>query len=333
MNTTQIVLASRPTGTPTTDNFRFEETTLPALQPGEVLLKPLYFSVDPYMRGRMNDAKSYVPPFQVNAALEGGVVATVVESQAEQLQPGDTVLGSLPWATNSIRPANTLQKIDTSLAPASYYLGILGMPGLTAYFGLLDIGKPKAGETVVVSGAAGAVGLVVGQIAKIQGCRIVGLAGSYEKVQLLKEQFGYDEVINYKTTKSLQEDLRQACPNGVDVYFDNVGGEISDTVISQINFHARIALCGQIALYNEAEVTSGPRILPMILTRSALLKGFIVSNYRDRNQEAFQQLAVWVKEGKLHYQETILTGFDKLPEAFLGLFTGRNQGKMLVKAE
>ncbi|KAA9340085.1 NADP-dependent oxidoreductase [Adhaeribacter soli] len=331
MEATQIVLASRPKGTPTQENFRFEKTTLPALQDGQVLLEPVYFSVDPYMRGRMNDAKSYVPPYQVDAPIAGAVVAKVKESKSPLLQPDDMVLGLLPWASQSIAPADQLQKIDTDLAPASYYLGILGMPGLTAYFGLLDIGKPKAGETVVVSGAAGAVGLVVGQLAKIQGCRVVGLAGSDEKVSLLKKEFGYNEVINYKTAGNLDAALKAACPDGVDVYFDNVGGEITDAVIRNINFHARIVLCGQIALYNEAEPAPGPRFLPIILTRSALIQGFIVSNFSKRFPEGMQQLANWVKEGKLHYQETVIEGFEKLPEAFLGLFTGENKGKMLVK--
>ncbi|WP_066838206.1 NADP-dependent oxidoreductase [Rufibacter ruber] len=331
MEITQIVLASRPKGNPSKENFRFEKVELPALQDGQVLLEPQFFSVDPYMRGRMNDAKSYTPPFQVDAPLEGGVVAKVLESRSEALQPGDVVLGALPWATQSIAEAKKLQKIDTSLAPASYYLGILGMPGLTAYFGLLDIGQPKEGETVVVSGAAGAVGMVVGQIAKLKGCRVVGLAGSDEKAELLKKEFGYDEVINYKITQDLRSDLKAACPNGVDVYFDNVGGEITDAVISLINFHARLAICGQIAHYNDEKPQQGPRFLPLVLTRSALIKGFIVSNYHARFPEAMQQLSAWVKEGKLHYRETIVEGFEQLPDAFLGLFTGQNQGKMLVE--
>ncbi len=331
MDVTQIVLANRPHGTPTKDNFRSEKVTLPALQPDQVLLEPQFFSVDPYMRGRMNDAKSYTPPFKIDAPLEGGVVAKVLESTSDSLAPGDVVLGALPWATQSVSDANKLQKVDTNLAPASYYLGILGMPGLTAYFGLLDIGQPKEGETVVVSGAAGAVGTVVGQIAKLKGCRVVGLAGTDEKAASLKEEFGYDEVINYKTTQNLRADLKAACPNGVDVYFDNVGGEITDAVISLINFHARLIICGQISHYNDEELQDGPRFLPLILTRSALIKGFIVGNYHARFPEGMQQLGAWVKEGKLRYQETILEGFEQLPEAFLGLFTGQNQGKMLVK--
>jgi NADPH-dependent curcumin reductase CurA len=224
-----------------------------------------------------------------------------------------------------------LQKIDTDLAPAPYYLGILGMPGLTAYFGLLYIGKPKEGETVVISGAAGAVGIVVSQIAKLKGCRVVGIAGSAEKIKMLKDEFHLDEVINYKTTSDMNKAIEESCPKQVDIYFDNVGGSISDAVIANINFHARIVLCGQIALYNATELPTGPRLQPMLLTRSALMQGFIVGNFKDHFREGIKQLSQWVKEGKLKYEETIFEGFDQLPEAFLGLFSGRNKGKMVVK--
>jgi NADPH-dependent curcumin reductase CurA len=328
----QIVLDSRPKGLPDQKNFRFETVTLPELKEGEVQVKGLYYSVDPYMRGRMNDVESYVPPYQVGEPVYGGVVAEVTASKGEQFKAGDKVLGNLPWATEAVVPAKWLTKIDSSIAPASYYLGILGMPGLTAYFGLMDIGKPKEGETVVVSGAAGAVGVVVGQIAKIQGCRVVGIAGEDHKLKMLKEEFGFDEAINYKTTDNMGAAIAKACPNKVDVYFDNVGGEISDAVIRNINFHARIPLCGQIALYNATEVPMGPRLQPMLLTRSVLMQGFIVSNYQSRFGEGIQQLAQWLKEGKLKYTETIREGFDNLPEALLGLFSGDNTGKMIVKA-
>ena len=331
MKTTQIVLAERPEGMPTKDAFRFEENILPELKEGEVLLKPVYFSVDPYMRGRMRDQKSYVPPYELNEPISGGVVATVQESKSENLHQGDTVLGTLPWASLIIEKASKLQKIDVDLAPASYYLGILGMPGLTAYIGLLDIGKPQEGETVVVSGAAGAVGSVVGQIAKIKGCRVVGIAGSDDKIKYLKEHLGYDEGINYRSTKDIAHALKEACPGDVDVYFDNVGGDISDAVITRLNFHGRMVVCGQIALYNEGKLSTGLRFLPMVLTRSILIQGFIVRNYSDRFPEARKQLAAWIKDGKLKYEETVLEGFDKLPEAFLGLFSGKNTGKMLVK--
>lgn len=332
MNTEQIVLASRPKGLPVIDNFRFEAVELPDIAEGEVLLENLYFSVDPYMRGRMNDTKSYAPPFQINEPIQGGVVARVINSNSPLFIAGDMVVGLLPWRKQTVASANSLQKINTTLAPASYYLGVLGMPGLTAYFGLLHIGKPKAGETVVVSGAAGAVGVVVGQIAKIQGCRVIGIAGSDDKTALLKKQFGFDEAINYKTTANMREAIAEACPNGVDIYFDNVGGPISDAVISHINFHARIPLCGQISFYNSTETPIGPRLQPMLLTRSVLMQGFIISNFQSQFAEGIQHLAEWVKEGKLMYKETIVKGFNEIPNAFLGLFNGDNTGKMIVQA-
>lgn len=332
METKQIILKTRPTGLPTKENFQIEAAELPQVKDGEVLVKGLYYSVDPYMRGRMNDAKSYIPPYQVGSPIEGGVVAEVAESKSEQLQKGDKVIGNLAWAREAVVDAKGLKKINADLVPASYYLGILGMPGLTAYFGLMEIGKPKKGETVVISGAAGAVGVVVGQIAKIQGCRVVGIAGEDKKIKMLKEEFGFDAAINYKTTENMTEAIAKACPDQVDVYFDNVGGDISDAVVKNINFHARIALCGQIALYNVTEVPIGPRIQPMLLTRSVLMQGFIVSNYQDRFGEGIKQLSQWIKDGKLKYTETTKEGFENLPEALLGLFSGENSGKMIVKA-
>lgn len=332
MTTKQIVLAARPKGMPVAENFRTESITLPALQEGEVLLKGLYYSVDPYMRGRMNDAKSYAPPFEIDAPIAGSVVASVIESKSGNFKVGELVTGMLPWRTEIIASEKVINTIDTALAPASYYLGILGMTGLTAYFGLMHIGKPKPGETVVVSGAAGAVGIVVGQLAKIAGCRVVGIAGSDEKVQLLKGKFGFDEAINYKTAPDIKEAIAAACPAGVDVYFDNVGGSISDAVIANINFHARIPLCGQIALYNSTEAPTGPRLQPMLLTRSVLMQGFIIFNFQSQYKEGIQHLAQWVREGKLAFTETIVHGFDSLPEALLGLFKGENTGKMIVEA-
>jgi NADPH-dependent curcumin reductase CurA len=332
MTTRQIVLASRPNGLPTLDNFRSENIVIPEVKDGEVVLKGLYYSVDPYMRGRMNDAKSYSPPFKTDQPIEGLVIAKVSESKSDKFRPGDIVAGSLPWREQFIADEKNIRIIDTSVAPASYYLGILGMTGLTAYFGLMDIGKPKAGETVVVSGAAGAVGVVVGQIARIQDCRVVGIAGSDEKIKLLKEQFGFDEAINYKSTTDIKKAIGDACPDGVDIYFDNVGGEISDAVISHINFHARIALCGQISLYNSTEIPMGPRLQPMLLTRSVLMQGFIIGNYQSRFPEAMLQLTQWVKEGRLKFTETIVHGFEQLPVALLGLFKGENTGKMIVEA-
>lgn len=332
MKTQQIVLVSRPTGTPTLQNFRFEDIVLSKIVEGEVLLQGLYYSVDPYMRGRMNDTKSYISPFQLNEPIEGGVIAKVLASKAKDIKVGDIVLGKLPWRILIVASENELQKIDPTLAPLTYYLGILGMSGLTAYFGLLDIGKPKAGETVVISGAAGAVGVVVGQIAKIMGCKVIGIAGSDKKTELLKDVFGFDEAINYKTTDNMKIAISHRCPRGVDIYFDNVGGEISDAVIRNINFHARIPLCGQIALYNSIEFPIGPRIQPMLIRRSVLMKGFIVTDYKSQFPEAMHELSKWVKEGKMKYTETIIQGFDRLPNALLGLFSGENIGKMIVQA-
>ncbi len=332
MTTKQIVLAERPVGTPTEKTFRFENIDLPDLKEGEVLLEGLYYSVDPYMRGRMNDAKSYAAPFEVNQPIHGGVVAKILKSKSKQFSAGDSVLGMLNWQQQMVAHEKGLRKVDISIAPASYYLGILGMPGLTAYFGLMHIGKPKEGETVVVSGAAGAVGVLVGQIAKIHGCRVVGIAGTNEKTELIKREFGFDEAINYKTTPDMRKAIKAACPNGVDVYFDNVGGPISDAVIANINFHARIPLCGQISLYNNTEMAMGPRLQPMLLTRSVLMQGFIVFNFQDKYPEGFKHLSQWVQEGKLKTTETILEGFEQLPTALLGLFKGDNTGKMLVKA-
>jgi hypothetical protein len=331
MKINQIVLASRPVGKPTAENFRTEEVELNEPGTDSVLLKPLFISVDPYMRGRMNDAKSYVPPFQVGKPIDGGVVATVVESKSSLLKAGDTVVGNLPWATRCVEKADRLRKVDIRSIPAGYYLGVLGMPGLTAYVGMVEIAKPVAGETVVVSGAAGAVGIIVGQIAKIHGCRVIGIAGTDEKCRMLKDELGFDGTVNYKTSQNLKKDIGELCPKGVDIYFDNVGGEISDAVIANINFHARIALCGQIALYNSTSLPVGPRLLPMLLTRSVMVQGFINGDYKPIFPEAYKNLTAWIGDGKIKYKQTIVHGFDKLPEAFLGLFSGANEGKMLVE--
>ena len=333
MEISQFVLASRPLGLATSENFRMEKTVLKDMNDNEILLKPWYISVDPYMRGRMNSTKSYAASFEVDQPIKGGIVAKVIESKSKAVVAGDVVVGTLPWATYCIEKAENLRKVDVQKIPPGFYLGILGMPGLTAYFGITEICKPLKGDTVVVSGAAGAVGIVAGQIAKLQGARVIGIAGSDEKCNLIKEQFGYDEAINYKTTKSMRKDLAILCPDGVDAYFDNVGGEITEAVAANLDFHARIALCGQISQYNNTKPYVGYSILPHLLTRSVLLQGFIVGNYSDKFSEAISHLTQWLNEGKLKYTETIIDGFDKLPDAFLGLFSGKNHGKMLVKTE
>lgn len=329
--TQQIVLKSRPVGIPTHGNFEIKAVDLPLLEEGQVKLKAHTFSVDPYMRGRMRDEKSYVAPYSVGEAIVGGVVAQVIESKSNTLNVGDFVLGMLPWQEAMVVPAAGLQVVDPNVAPLAYYLGILGMPGLTAYFGLLDIGKPKRGETVVVSGAAGAVGMVVGQIAKIQGCRVVGIAGDDAKASYLLNDLKFDAVINYKSSENLNAAIAAACPDGVDVYFDNVGGEISDAVMAQINKGARIIICGQISLYNETSVPMGPRIQSTLLKQSALMQGFIIGNYASRFTEGFSALAKWVATGELKYSNTTYRGFEKLPEAFIALFEGKNLGKLVVE--
>lgn len=331
MNAQQYIFASRPHGTPTEDVFRIEETTTGELSEDEVLLKPVFISVDPYMRGRMNDSKSYAKGWELGRSPEGGVVAEVIESRSNLLKVGDIVTGTLPWATYFTAKVGNVRKVDAERFPAEYYLGILGMPGLTAYFGINDICKPQPGETVVVSGAAGAVGIVAGQISKIRGARVIGITGSDDKCRMLKEGFGFDETLNYKTSKSIRKDLAKISPDGVNCYFDNVGGDVTEGVIANLAFHSRIALCGQISQYNSTRMPAGSFMMPILLTRSVLLKGFIVRDYSSRFNEGLAQLSEWVDEGRLKYTSTILEGFNKLPEAFLGLFTGKNTGKMLVK--
>jgi NADPH-dependent curcumin reductase CurA len=333
MRTRQIVLASRPLGMPTADNLRFEEKVIEDLKQGEVLLKSWFISVDPYMRGRMNESKSYAKPYQVDEPFRGSIVARVVESKSNLFSADDLVVGDLPWMTYITTSAENLRKIDSGIAHPGYYLGILGMPGLTAFFGMKDIGKPKAGETVVVSGAAGAVGIVAGQIALLNGCKVTGITGSDEKCKMLKSEFGFHEAINYKTEKNIRKALRAVCTDGVDIYFDNVGGDISMGVIDNLNFHSRIIVCGQISQYNNTRFSMVPDILPRVLTRSILIKGFIVRNYGDRYDEGYAWLTEKVKSGELKYKQTIVKGFDNLPETFLGLFSGLNQGKLMVEAE
>lgn len=329
---------------PTLDNFQFVDSEVPPVNEGEVLVRTLYISVDPYLRGRMREGRSYVPPFEVGQVIESGGVCEVVESRSPKFQPGDIVTGMFGWRLYNVVKADGLTKVyaftgpvksgdaSDSLEPVpiSTALGVLGMPGLTAYFGLLEIGNPKEGETVVVSGAAGAVGMTVCQIAKIKGCRTAGIAGSDEKNKYLTDELGVDEVINYKTA-DIRQALKDASPNGIDVYFDNVGGEVSDAVLPLLNHGARIIICGQISLYNLDKPDVGPRPQPYLLVNSALMQGFIITDYAPRFSEGVMQLARWVAEGKLKYAETIVEGFENTPQAFIGLFTGENLGKQIVK--
>jgi NADPH-dependent curcumin reductase CurA len=331
MQNKEIRLASRPTAMPALSNFKVVDADVPPLNDGEVLVRTLYISVDPYLRGRMREGRSYVPPFEIGQVIQSGVVGEVVESRAPEFQPGDIVTGMLGWRLYNVAKAAGLRKIDPRVAPVSTALGILGMPGLTAYFGLLDIGQPKTSETVVVSGAAGAVGITVCQIAKIKGCRTVGIAGSDDKNQYLRDELGVDATINYKTAGDMKQALAQACPDRIDVYFDNVGGEISDAVLPLLNHGARIVICGQISLYCLDKPDVGPRPQPYLLVNRALMKGFIVSDYAARFSEGVIQLVQWLTAGKLKYAESVVEGFENTPQAFIGLFTGENLGKQIVK--
>lgn len=327
----KILLASRPTGTPDASHFKMIEEQIPELKEGEVLIQSVYLSVDPYMRGRMSDAKSYAQPYEVGEPFIGGIVGKVVDSKNPKYESGQFVDGRLEWADYNVSNGSNIRRVNPDLAPVTTALHVLGMPGLTAYFGLLYIGEPKKGETVVVSGASGAVGMIVGQIAKLKGCRVVGIAGTDEKCSFLTNELGFDAAINYKTADHLGKTLREACPSGVDIYFDNVGGSVSDAVMNQINFQARIIICGQISQYNLEKPEMGPRVAGQLLKTSSLMKGFIVSDYAEHNKEGLKQLSEWVRDGKIQYRENVVEGFENTIEAFLGLFRGDNLGKQLVK--
>jgi len=326
-----ILLNKRPHGKPLLTDFLITTEEVPSAKDNEILLRTEYVSVDPYLRGRMNDAKSYVPPFELNKPLKSGIIAQVIESKNADFKKGDFVSGNLAWKEYQTSDGKSLQKVAAGVAKLSSYLGILGMTGLTAYLGLTEIGKPEKGETIVVSGAGGAVGTVVGQIGKLLGCTVVGITGSDEKVALLKSKFNFDEAINYKTPGDLKAAVKKACPQGVDVYFDNVGGEISDAVLANINKYARLPVCGAISLYNQTDVQLGPRLQPIILTKSATMRGFIIGDLVEKFPPATKQLTYWLAENKIAFTETIVEGFDNLPQAFLDLFEGKNQGKMIVK--
>lgn len=327
----QILLVKRPSGMPDESDFRMVESPLPSPQDGEVLIETHYLSVDPYMRGRMNERKAYAPPFPLNEVIAGSAVGKIMDSRSSLFDTGDFVSGMLAWEDYSVANEKNVRRINPDLAPVSTALGILGMPGLTAYFGLLDIGKPQPGETVVVSAAAGAVGAVAGQIAKIMSCRVVGIAGSHRKVKYMLDELGFDAAINYKNPSDIRASLGKACRNGVDVYFDNVGGDISDAVCALMNDNARIPICGQIALYNMRETHGGPRVQALLLAHTATMQGFRVGQYADRFEEGRAQMAEWLTQGKIKLSEHIVEGLENTPRAFLGLFRGENLGKLLVK--
>ena len=326
----KIVLASRPEGMVSEENFRLEEEELRELEGGEILLKTLYLSVDPYMRGRMSDRKSYADPVGIGEVMTGEIVTRVEQSKNEKYQAGDIVAARLGWQKYAISDEEGLRRIDIGAAPLSTALHVLGMPGETAYFGLLDVCKAKEGDTVVVSGAAGAVGSVVGQIAKIKGCRAVGIAGSDEKLKWITEELGFDAGINYKTSEHLVKDLAQHCPDGINCYFDNVGGPVTDAVFPLLALNSHIAICGQISMYNAAKAEQGPRFLWNLIPTRATIQGFLVFDFYDRFPEAMKDLTEWVVSGKIKYKENVIEGLENAPKAFIGLFHGENTGKQLV---
>lgn len=325
------VFAARPDGEPDMDCFELHERDVPEPEHGQLLLRVRYLSVDPYMRGRMRDAESYAEPWAIGDAMSGAVVGEVVESESDAYDPGDLVTGNGTWADYSLLDADSVTPVDPSIAGLPAYLGVLGMPGRTAYFGLLDIGDPNPGDTVVVSGAAGAVGSVVGQIATLTGCRVVGVAGSEEKVAWLTDDLGFEAAINYEAVDDYRTALDDVAPGGVDVYFDNVGGPITDAVFTKLNVDARIAVCGQIAHYNAEEVPTGPRKLPQLIAPRAKVQGLLVSDFASRFDQALDQLRTWVASGDIMHRETILDGLENAPDAFLGLFSGDNIGKQVVR--
>jgi hypothetical protein len=324
----QIVLKRRPAGAPTPSDFALVDAPLPKPGDGEILCRTIYLSLDPYMRGRMNEGRSYARPVELGQVMVGGTVGQVVESRHPAFAPGDFVLGYDGWQEYAVSKGVGMRKLDPAQAPISTALGVLGMPGLTAYVGLLDIGRPRPGETVVVSAAAGAVGSAVGQIAKIKGCRAVGIAGSADKCAYVVRELGFDACVNYKTG-DFPSALQAACPSRVDIYFDNVGGDVLKAVLRIINVNARIPLCGIISQYNATEPPPGPNLAPLLVNR-ALIKGFIVSDHLDRTADFLAECTGWVREGRLKYREDIVEGLERAPGAFIGLLQGTNFGKLLV---
>jgi len=325
----QIVLRNRPTGRPTLSDFETIETPVPPLPDSGVLRRTIYLSLDPYMRGRMSDGPSYATPVALGQTMVGHTVSEVLESKNAAFKPGDLVTGYDGWQTFGLSTGGDLRKLNPADAPISTAVGLLGMPGMTAYVGLLDIGHPKVGETVLVSAASGAVGSVVGQIARIKGCRAVGVAGSKDKCDYVVQELGFDACVNYKDA-DFTGALRAACPGGVDIYFENVGGAVLAAAMRLLNVNARIPLCGMISEYNATEPVPGPSLRPLLVKR-ALIKGFIVSDHGNRLQDFLRDCSAWLREGKLKYREDIVDGLDAAPTAILKLFDGANFGKLLVK--
>lgn len=325
----EIQLASRPSGMPVADNFTLVETTMAPLQDQEVLVRNLFMSVDPYMRGRMNAGKSYVPPFEIGKTLEGGAIGEVIESRAREFQPGDVVTSSFGWREYFIAAPAALQPVNREIRPLSIYLGALGMTGLTAWAGLRLL-EAKAGETIYISGAAGAVGSVAGQLAKIRGCRVIGSAGSTEKVAFLRAECGFDGAFNYKDGPVLEQ-LQRLAPDGIDLYFDNVGGEFLEAALALLRLHGRIIACGSISGYNAKTPLPGPTNLFNIITKRLTMKGLLVFDWLDQQNAFRKEVGTYFQAGRLKHRETVVEGIDQAVAAFLGLFQGQNIGKMIVK--
>ncbi len=330
----RIILASRPDGEPRPENFRLDTAPVPQPADGEVLIRTKWLSLDPYMRGRMSAAKSYAKSVEVGDVIEGGTVGEIVSSRNDAFCEGDIVLSHSGWQDYAVSNGQGLRRLDPSLAPVQTALGILGMPGMTAYTGLLNIGKPKAGETVVVAAATGPVGSAVGQIAKIKGARAVGIAGGPDKCRLLVEEFGFDAAIDHRAP-DMPEQLAKACPGGIDVYFENVGGKVWDAVFPLLNEFARVPVCGIVSHYNDTELPAGPdrtpQLMGAVLRRRLTLRGFIVWDFASQAGEFAREMTGWLKDGRVRYREDVVDGLENAPEAFIGLLKGRNTGKLLIR--
>jgi hypothetical protein len=326
----QFRLAARPVGLPKRSDWDLTSEAIPEPGEGQVLVRITYISLDPAMRGWMNDARSYAPPVQIGAVMRAYAAGHVVKSRHPDFKEGDCVVGVLGVQEYAVVDGKHLTKVDPNVVPLSAYVSVLGMTGMTAYFGLLDVGKPEPGQTVVVSGAAGAVGMLVGQIAKIKGCRVVGIAGGEAKCRYIVEELGFDAAIDYKLGP-ISTTLRELCPKGIDVYFDNVGGDILDACLAQLAMHARVVICGAISQYNSTERVKGPSNYMMLLVMRARMEGFLVMDYASRSAEAAREMAGWVREGKLKWRDDIVEGFETFPETFNTLFEGGNTGKLILK--
>jgi NADPH-dependent curcumin reductase len=329
----RIVLAARPNGEPKPSDFRLEQHSVPEPGPGKVLLRTIWLSLDPYMRGRMSDGPSYATPVPVGGVMEAGTVSEVIASNNPAFSKGDVVLSRAGWQTHALSDGQGLRKIDPQIAPISTSVGVLGMPGMTAYTGLLDIGKPQAGETVVVAAASGAVGSAVGQIARIKGARAIGIAGGKDKCDYVKKEFGFDDCIDHRDP-DLAAKLKEACPKGIDVYFENVGGAVFEAVFPLLNAFARMPVCGLIAHYNDTE-SAAPKwagaMMRNVLTKRLTIRGFIVSDFASRHGDFLNDMSGWVRDGKVKYKEFVTEGLENAPDAFMGLLKGANFGKQLVR--